>query len=145
MVCVDWSKLQVGDTIDIVCETVLLACDGRNVMKQCGSGNFFVLHGCLQDLVNHWTIFNAKVVEGKFQLALSIDDETVFHVHSPMQFEHVGQCIELGAGGGFMSLGFKEAGFEIFWLELTETPDLQRPIMRMILELLSQVILVTQR
>ena len=62
----DWKQLQIGDRIDIVCETVLLSCDGKSIMKQCGTGEFFVLFGDLKDLATLWTIFHAKVVDGKW-------------------------------------------------------------------------------
>lgn len=113
MVLVDWKSIQIGDRINIVCESVLLRCDGKSIMKQSGSGEFFVLYGELPELGSAWTIINAMVVDGQHRLALSVETGTFVHLHTPMEFDNIGRCVELGCGGGFMSVGFKAAGFEI--------------------------------
>ena len=113
MVLVDWKNIQIGDRINIVCESVLLRCDGKSIMKQSGSGEFFVLYGELPELGSAWTIINAMVVDGQHRLALSVETDTFVHLHTPMEFDNIGRCVELGCGGGFMSVGFKAAGFEI--------------------------------
>ena len=109
----DWNKIQVGQRINVVCQSVLLDCNGKHLIRLVGNSELLVLYGELEPVSQLWSLLQVQVVEGKYKNALKLDGSSTIYPHEPTVVSSLTNCVELCCGAGFMSLGMKESGYSI--------------------------------
>ena len=109
----DWTKTEIGQRINMVCQSVLLDCNGKHLVRILGTSDLVVLYGDLEPISQMWTLLQVQVVEGRYKKALQLDGSSFVHPHEPTVVSSLTNCVELCCGAGFMSVGMKACGYDI--------------------------------
>ena len=109
----DWTKVEIGQRVNVVCQSVLLDCNEKHLVRVLGTSELLVLYGELEPISQLWTLLQVKVIEGRHKKALQLDGCSFIHPHEPTVVASLTNCVELCCGAGFMSVGMKACGYDI--------------------------------
>lgn len=109
----NWNDLKLGQRVNLVCQTVLLDCQGKHLVRILGHSELVVIYGDLEQTSQLWTILQAELVDGRHKMALRLDERSFVFPHEPTAVSSITNCVELCCGAGFLSVGMKAAGYNI--------------------------------